>query len=92
MLKTDYKDAMYDGLRRWQQEPNEDGTVTMIDKTPYTQKGDRFGGNDINATNTEVNRMQAVITVALKASVWTGSAAPYVQTVNAPGITATTNA
>ena len=54
-LKTDYKDAMYDGQRRYRLIPNEDGTYTLPDATVYTQQGDKFGANDINQTNTEIN-------------------------------------
>ena len=80
-LKTDYKDAMYDGQRRYRLIPNEDGTYSLPDETTYTQKGDKFGANDINSTNAAVNRINHVVEVTLKATGWTGDSAPYSQTV-----------
>lgn len=87
MLKTDYKDAMYDGARRYRITANADGTSVIADETAYTQAGDRFGANDINATNAEVNRLRHTIPLTLKAADWSGSAAPYVQTVAVPEAT-----
>ncbi len=80
-LKTDYKDAMYDGQRRYRLIPNEDGTYSLPDETNYTQKGDKFGANDINSTNAAVNRLNHVTEVNLTAVGWTGDTAPYTQTV-----------
>ena len=48
-LRTDYKDDIYEGSRRWRITQNEDGTYNISDATSYTQKGDKFGQNDINA-------------------------------------------
>lgn len=48
-LKTDYRDDIYEGSRRWRITQNEDGTYNISDATSYTQKGDKFGQNDINA-------------------------------------------
>ena len=55
-LKTDYKDAMFPGKRKYRMVQNEDGTVSFDDVTEYTQQGDRFGAKDINDTNTEVRK------------------------------------
>ncbi len=38
-LKTDYKDDIFEGSRIWRIDTNEDGTCTIADVTPYTQKG-----------------------------------------------------
>ena len=55
-LKTDYKDAMFQGNRKYQMIQNEDGTVSFEDVTEYTQEGDSFGAKDINDINTEVEK------------------------------------
>ena len=86
-LKTDYKDAMFDGQRRYRLIPNEDGTYSLPDETTYTQKGDKFGANDINSTNEAVNRLNHVTEITLTASGWTGSVAPFTQTIPVPGAT-----
>ncbi|MDO4327137.1 MAG: hypothetical protein Q4E24_14075 [bacterium] len=85
-LKTDYKDAMYDGQKRYQLIKNEDGTYGILDATVYTQNGDRFGANDVNAINTEINKMQQMQTVLVPASAWSATA-PYTQTLSIEGIT-----
>ncbi|MGC6177009.1 hypothetical protein [Lacrimispora sp. 38-1] len=87
-LKTDYKDAMYDGQRRYRLIPNEDGTYSLPDETTYTQKGDKFGANDINVTNKAINQINHVTEVTLTAAGWSSSV-PYTQTVNVSGLTET---
>lgn len=82
MLKTDYKDDVYSGDRKYQETQNADGTVSLEDVTEYTQEGDIFGASDANATNEAVNDLYKVIPVTLTANGWTGSQAPFVQTVN----------
>ncbi|WP_097003937.1 hypothetical protein [Lacrimispora amygdalina] len=84
-LKTDYMDAMFDGQRRYRLIPNEDGTYSLPDETTYTQKGDKFGANDINQTNEEINKLEAVKIVTLPIAGWSNSA-PYTQTVEVLGI------
>lgn len=54
-LKTDYKDAVYTGNRKYTQTNNTDGTVSLLDTTAYSTEGDAFGAADINATNSAVN-------------------------------------
>lgn len=87
-LKEDYRDAMYDGQRRYRMVQNEDGTHSLIDATSYTQEGDKFGANDVNATNQAVNRINHVTEITLTAAGWMGSTAPYIQTVPVLGATA----
>lgn len=87
-LKTDYMDAMFDGQRRYRLIPNEDGTYSLPDETTYTQKGDKFGANDINTTNKAINQINHVTEVILTAAGWTGSTAPYTQTIAVSGATA----
>jgi hypothetical protein len=69
-LKTDYKDAMYDGARRYRITLNADGTSGIADDTVYTQEGDQFGASDINATNAAVNRLGAAVSILIPASGW----------------------
>lgn len=54
-LRTDFKDDIYQGNRRYIMTQNEDGTVSFSDATQYEQRGDYFGANDINNINKEVN-------------------------------------
>ena len=89
-LKTDYRDDMYEGSRRWRLTQNEDGTYNISDVTAYTQKGDSFGQKDINATNRAVNVLNHVVPVTLLASGWS-AVAPYTQTVSVEGLTADDN-
>ena len=86
-LKTDYKDAMFDGNRKYRITANTDGTSGITDETAYTQEGDFFGANDINATNKAVNLLNHTTQVTLAAAGWIGSAAPYTQTVEVEGAT-----
>ena len=89
-LKTDYKDDIFEGSRIWRIATNGDGTCTITDVTTYTQKGDKFGQNDINATNKAVNALNHVVPVTLLASGWS-AVAPYTQTVTVKGLTAVDN-
>lgn len=81
MLKTNYKDDVYDGKRKYRQTNNSDGTISLDDVTDYTQEGDVFTAADMNATNEAVNRVYRTIEVTLSAAGWSGSSAPYSQTV-----------
>lgn len=55
-LKTDYKNDMFSGKRKYQVTQNTDGTISLDDVTVYEQQGDVFSADDINATNIEVNK------------------------------------
>lgn len=84
-LRTDYKDDMFEGQRRYNIVQNQDGTVTLVDMTVYTQKGDQFGANDVNGTNEVVNKAVTRRILTLPAAGWS-SAYPFSQTVNVAGI------
>lgn len=76
---------MCDGARKYRIMANPDGTVGILDVTTYTQEGDRYGCNDINATNTEVNKLLVPRVLTLPAAGWSDSY-PYTQTINAAGV------
>lgn len=63
-LKTDYKDYVADGARKYRLTANADGTTGIEDATAYAQQGNRFGAADINATNTAVNAAQSTAAAA----------------------------
>lgn len=58
-LKVNYVDDVLDTtknqLRKYQQIQNDDGTVSFVDVTEYTQVGTSFGAKDINDTNAAIN-------------------------------------
>lgn len=56
-LKTDYKDDIFSGARKYQMVNNPDGTVSFVDATNYTQEGDYLGAKEVNAITAEVNRI-----------------------------------
>lgn len=45
-LKTDYKDDIYSGKRRYRMIQNDDGTVSFDDVTDYTQDGDIYSAGN----------------------------------------------
>lgn len=88
VLKTNYKDDIIASgtNRKYAQTSNSDGTISLTDKTTYSQVGDTFGANDINKTNKAINQINNLTSVTLVADGWLGSSAPYTQTVNIDGI------
>lgn len=65
MLKTDYKDDVFTGNRKYNVIENSDGTKSLEDVTVYTQEGDTFSASDINSTNVEINGLSRVLEVEL---------------------------
>lgn len=47
MIKTDWKDDIFEGNRKYQMITNDDGTVSFVDVTEYTQEGDAFGAAEL---------------------------------------------
>lgn len=86
-MKTDWKDDVFE-QRKYIMTNNDDGTVSLEDATEYSQAGDAFGAKELNEIGEEVNRAKDTVLVTLNAADWTGSAAPYSQTVTASSITA----
>lgn len=58
-LPTNFKDdvlnASMNGKRRYLEIPNTDGTVSLEDKTAYTQTGSDFGASQVNEMNRNIN-------------------------------------
>lgn len=88
-LKTNYKDAVFSGNRKYQEIDNGDGTVSFSDQTSYTQQGDQFGASDINGTNSAINAMIGTKTATIPSNGWTGSSAPFQNTITVSGIVST---
>lgn len=66
-LKTNYADDVLDTtknqLRKYQQIQNDDGTVSFVDVTEYTQVGTSFGAKDINDTNAAINNVNGKLSL-----------------------------
>lgn len=54
-LKTDYKDDIFSGNRKYAQIDNGDGTISFTDQTEYDQVGDSFGATQINEIDGKIN-------------------------------------
>lgn len=85
-LKTNYKNDVFEGNRKYTLTQGGDGKYEIIDSTNYTVQGDTFGANDINATNSAVNALQGLRQVLVDVSKWSNTA-PYTQEISVPGIT-----
>ena len=48
VLPMDAKDDDFTGKRKWSQEINSDGTISMTDETEYAEKGMEFGALEYN--------------------------------------------
>lgn len=75
-LKTNYVDDVLDTtknqLRKYQQIQNDDGTVSFVDVTEYTQVGTSFGAKDINDTNAAINDVNGKLGNLLTATIPSG--------------------
>lgn len=94
-LKTNYKNDIYSGKRKYVLTNNDDGTVSLDDATQYQQTGDIFSAEDINATNSAINSAETEIQklegdiqelrlgvdITVPVSGWSGTA-PYTQTIS----------
>lgn len=61
MLRTDFKNDIFSGNRKYRMVDNGDGTFSFEDVTTYSQEGDMFGATEINATNAKVNENENAI-------------------------------
>lgn len=75
-LKTNYVDDVLDTtknqLRKYKQIQNDDGTVSFVDVTEYTQVGTSFGAKDINDTNAAINDVNRKLGDLLTATIPSG--------------------
>ena len=67
-LKTNYKDDIFSGNRKYRMTNNSDGTVSFTDVTTYSQVGDQYGASDINAQNVAINSKMGVTVSGTKAT------------------------
>lgn len=87
-LKTNYKDDVFEGNRKYTLIQGGDGKYEIIDSTNYTVQGDTFGAKDVNAITKTLNALQEVRYVLLDVSKWSNTA-PYAQEIDVPGILST---
>ena len=60
-LRTDYKDDVFSGSRKYRIVENGDGTVSFTDETQYVQIGDNYGAAEINQQNEAINEKGVVV-------------------------------
>lgn len=87
-LKTNYKDDVFEGNRKYTLIQGGDGKYEIIDSTNYTVQGDTFGAKDLNAITKTLNALQEIRRVFVDVSKWSNTA-PYVQEIDVPGILST---
>ena len=87
-LKTNYKDDVFEGNRKYTLIQGGDGKYEIIDSTNYTVQGDTFGAEDVNAITKTLNALQEVRYVLLDVNKWSNTA-PFVQEIDVPGILST---
>lgn len=82
-LKTNYKDDVFEGNRKYTLTQGGDGKYEIIDGTHYTVQGDLFGANDINATNSAINAINDVKEVWMRVNDFTPNR-PYTLRIDVP--------
>ena len=88
LLKTNYRDDVFEGNRKYRKTDNPDGTISLEDVTAYKQVGDTFAATDINATNAAINATNDVREVWMRVNGFT-PAAPYVLRIDVAGMKST---
>jgi hypothetical protein len=91
ILKTNYKNDKFTGMRRYTKIDNPDGTISLNDVTIYAEEGDIYSADDINTSNKEINnhtasidKINTVKTLYVPVAKWS-NAVPYVQTILVTG-------
>ena len=87
-LKTNYKDDVFEGNRKYTLIQGGDGKYEIIDSTNYTVQGDTFGAKDVNAITKILNALQEVRYVLLDVSKWSNTV-PFAQEIDVAGILST---
>ena len=96
-LPTNYTDAVFDGLRKYNQVTNADGTVSFVDVTVYQNRENSFfGARDANLMNAAINEIMNSTSTApsmAKAQIvlgtsWVAEGEHYKQTVSLSGVKA----
>lgn len=87
-LKTNYKDDVFEGNRKYTLIQGEDGKYEIIDSTNYTVQGDTFGAKDVNGITKTLNALQEVRQVFVDVSKWSNTA-PFTQEIEVPGMQST---
>lgn len=71
MLKTDYKNFIPDGNgRKYSLTQDGQGYTKINDETTYIERGDNFGANDMNATNSSVNGLHTIANIVIPTTDW----------------------
>ena len=60
-LRTDYKDDIFTGNRKYNQIENPDNSISFQDVTDYAQQGDTYGAAEINETNEAINSLSSSV-------------------------------
>lgn len=98
-LKTNYKNDVFTGPRKYEKADNPDGSISLNDVTTYEVTGDIYAAADINNTNQAVNefygefnttvaKLTDVLSLTLPMANW-NSTAPFIQTIVMPTIKST---
>ena len=62
MLPTNYKDAVWNGLKRYLEINNDDGTISFEDVTQYTNRENSFfGAREANRMNEALNVLMSMV-------------------------------
>lgn len=92
-LPTNYVDDVFTGDRLYNiQTASGSSYSTIEDMTNYSVDGTAISAADFNNICTAINKLNTVADATLSSGSWSGSAAPYTQTVsNLTGMTSTSN-
>lgn len=92
-LPTNYTDAVWNGLKRYEQILNEDGTVSFRDVTAYSNwEASFFGARDANRINETLNTLMSTgggdvtsipyyLSVTILPEAWRNSIPPYTASI-----------